>query len=347
MTEVIAACGYETRAAEVDEHSFTKSLTETLAVASKGSPFSVGELHSRVLRKLKCWTPSLLRGGDGSYIDEPDGRLACERQPRRTPIYSIVSESLPRRSIVLAPLPPVAVSSYHESDHSSSLDSVPGSSTPSQSDSSAESCCEKRKRLDQDDGPCAQILLAIRLENVQLNADEWVDWIRNLPEQGKAVHVEGKYESFSTLLLLRMPVAMWNLLPENPAYSFVGFVTSGNKAATQGSLPACGCSNICSTCEPMNEQHGSRPPSETGEEAGRTTPLFEERWASSIESHAKPEAAITEEISNSPQWKVMDKPRRTLGHKLLSKVAKKHTEYVYCWTWACVSFCLFRSGLRC
>lgn len=49
VTEVIAACGYETRAAEVDQHSFTKSLTEVLAVASKGPPFSVGELHSWVL----------------------------------------------------------------------------------------------------------------------------------------------------------------------------------------------------------------------------------------------------------------------------------------------------------
>jgi hypothetical protein len=29
-----------------------------------------------------------------------------------------------------------------------------------------------------------------------------------------------------------MPVAVWNLLPDDPAYSFVGFVTSENSIAT-------------------------------------------------------------------------------------------------------------------
>ena len=199
MTEVIAACGYETRAAKVDEHSFTKSLTETLAVASKGSPFSVGELHSRVLRKLKCWTPSLVREHDGSYIDEPDGRLVCEHQPRRTPIYSIVSESSPRRSIVLAPLPLTAPSL--EANTGLDCDSLafsPGGPAPPRSNCGAESICGKWQRPDQDDGPCPQLLLAIHMEKVELCIDEWVEWIRNLPPEGKAVRVEGKYDSFSS-----------------------------------------------------------------------------------------------------------------------------------------------------
>lgn len=49
-----------------------------------------------------------------------------------------------------------------------------------------------------------------------------------MPHEGKDVHIEGKYDSCSTLILARIPMAVWNLLPENPAYSFVGFVTSGN-----------------------------------------------------------------------------------------------------------------------
>jgi hypothetical protein len=35
-----------------------------------------------------------------------------------------------------------------------------------------------------------------------------------------------------------MPVAIWDLLPENPAYSFVGFVTSENAASTIYQIPA-------------------------------------------------------------------------------------------------------------
>jgi len=58
----------------------------------------------------------------------------------------------------------------------------------------------------------------------------WVEWVRNCPVDAKDIHIEGKWDSFSTLLLLRMPVAVWNLLPDNEAYSFVGFVTSPNTA---------------------------------------------------------------------------------------------------------------------
>jgi len=46
------SCGYEAIASEVGEHSFTNALIETLAAASKGVPFSVGELHCRILNRL-------------------------------------------------------------------------------------------------------------------------------------------------------------------------------------------------------------------------------------------------------------------------------------------------------
>jgi hypothetical protein len=51
-------------------------------------------------------------------------------------------------------------------------------------------------------------------------------------EEGVDIRIEGRYDSFSTLLL-RMPIAVWNLLPEHQAYSFVGFVTSENLAVYQ------------------------------------------------------------------------------------------------------------------
>ena len=58
VTEVIAACGYEAIAPEVGQHSFSNALAEVLAAASKAKPFSVAELHTRILNRLKCWTPS-------------------------------------------------------------------------------------------------------------------------------------------------------------------------------------------------------------------------------------------------------------------------------------------------
>jgi hypothetical protein len=229
VTEVIAACGYEELAAEVDEHSFTKALTHTLVVASKQSPFSVGELHSRIMSKLKCWSPQLARDANGNYLETRDGRLAYERQPRKTPIHTVLSETKPRRSIVLGSLP----SQDALNDSSNPIPSSGESATTTPSSSSCESPSKKRKLTSEESAKSPQVLISIRVESTSLNKEEWVNWIREMPSDGKDVHVEGRWDSFSTLVLLRMPVAVWNLLPDNQAYDFVGFVTSKNLATAQ------------------------------------------------------------------------------------------------------------------
>lgn len=252
--EIIAACGYETVAPEVDQHSFTKALTEILALSSKGEPFSVGILHSRVLGKLKCWAPSLQIDKKGKFVEDTEGRLLYERQPRRTPIYSIVCETEPRRSILL--------SSMSSRDSSLSSISSCGQNTPSPSSdpdsalsndpmTAANSNPRKGKRSLNENGLCPQILLAIRLEQDDLDIAQWTDWIRNVPAVGTEVRIEGIYESFSTLLLLRMPVSVWNLLPSNPAYTFIGFVTSENMSHQLGLPPSSSSipsENRCASC---------------------------------------------------------------------------------------------------
>ena len=45
VTEVIAACGFETQAPAVGPHSFTNSLIRELEEAFIGPPISVAELH--------------------------------------------------------------------------------------------------------------------------------------------------------------------------------------------------------------------------------------------------------------------------------------------------------------
>ena len=228
VVEVIAACGYETIAAEVDQHSFTKALTCVLAMASQGLPFSIGVLHSQVSSRLKCWTPELTTDEKGNFIKNGEGNLLLERQPRRTPIYSIICATRPHRSIILGPI-------STPSSSSSSLDiCMPDTSeTPSPppiSDDMAEKTSKKRKRsADEHGGKLPQVLLAVRLDDPKFDLQKWIEWIRNAPPEAKSIHIEGSYDSFSTLILLRMPVAVWNLVPENSAYSFVGFVTSGNK----------------------------------------------------------------------------------------------------------------------
>ena len=51
ITEVIAACSFETWAPGVGQHSFTRSLIDELKYLSKGVPFSPALLLNKVLSR--------------------------------------------------------------------------------------------------------------------------------------------------------------------------------------------------------------------------------------------------------------------------------------------------------
>ena len=70
-----------------------------------------------------------------------------------------------------------------------------------------------------------QVLITVALEEDRfLDKNNWLEWLASVPAVAKAATVEGIYKSNSTLLLLTIPVTTWNLLPENPAVKFLGFV---------------------------------------------------------------------------------------------------------------------------
>jgi hypothetical protein len=232
VTEAISACGYETSAPEVGEHSFSNALTEILAGTSKGPPFTIAELHSQVLNRLKCWAPCLVKNGDGKYKQDHAGRLQTEYQPRRTPIYTILCESEPRRSILLAPLrtsrPPAAASEAGCNSVSDMATSNPAALSEPHMDPQGNT--REVKQQIEKVVECPQILLTVRLDEDRLDLQSWKEFLRQLPAEGKDIKIEGAYRSFSTLLLLRLPITVWDLLPDHPAYSFVSFVSGENMA---------------------------------------------------------------------------------------------------------------------
>ena len=234
VTEAIAACGYETFAPEVGEHSFTNALIETLATASKGMPFSVGYLHNRILNRLKCWVPCIERDNKGKMREDVDGRLEYERQPRRTPIYSLLVESKPRRSILLAPLGKPRATRELSQAATLNVTEITKEHIVKLSGTSRRA---KKRKGSQSAGShiqtCSQVILSIQLEGDELDVPAWRECIRLFPAEAKDIKIEGVYSSFSTLLLVRMPVAIWSLLPENQAYSFVGYVTSENRVTVE------------------------------------------------------------------------------------------------------------------
>ncbi len=128
---------------------------------------------------------------------------------------------------------------------------------------------KKRKRPSDEGIEYPQVLLAIRLDKHELDLDAWKECLlRQIPTEAKDIKIEGIFSSFSTLLLLRLPVAVWDLLSGNLAYSFIGFVTSENKAIAASP----GCSSASTSVDAKTQSSGEVGLGQTNDHFS-TTPI--------------------------------------------------------------------------
>jgi hypothetical protein len=87
-----------------------------------------------------------------------------------------------------------------------------------------------------EDKPHVMISLALE-DDQQLDINAWETWLAGFPALAKYVKVQGIFKSHSTLLLLSLPVMVWDLLPDDPACSFVAFIRSNNLLHAQQTAP--------------------------------------------------------------------------------------------------------------
>ena len=224
VTELLAACGFETWAPGVGKHSFTRSLIDELKDWIEGPSLSIVKLHSEVLARIKYWKPRSSRTG------------YCEQ--RKTPIYICLANEGKQRSIQLHPIKP-RESPYPDpaipSSPISSLNSSGEDLMASAAESSQTSLSQEENGVDYK-GP--KVLISVALEEDQLlHTNEWLEWLESVPAFAKAAHVEGIYKTGSSLLLLILPVEMWDMLGENKAVQFLAFVNSRNLLTAQSSPP--------------------------------------------------------------------------------------------------------------
>lgn len=78
-----------------------------------------------------------------------------------------------------------------------------------------------------EDNPHVLISLALE-DDQQLDLDAWEQWLAAFPALAKHCKVQGLFKSHSTTLLVSLPVMIWDLLPDDPACSFVTFIRSNN-----------------------------------------------------------------------------------------------------------------------
>lgn len=210
ITEVIAACGFEASAPDIGEHSFTRSLIEEMCFMALNAPFSVALLHNKVLSRIKCWNPRYNAPND-------------LQEKRKTPVYILLTNEANQRSIELTPLLKKPIDEF-SSPFSKNL--------AEQADTTSSQTVEGL--WPDPDFKSPKVLISVALEDDQtLRTDEWVEWIGSIPALATYTKIEGIYKSDSILVILSIPVALWDLLPRSPAVSFIGFTRSQNFVHTK------------------------------------------------------------------------------------------------------------------
>ena len=208
---LLAACGFESIAAEVGPHSFTYALIQELSDAARQhKAISVPQLHSSLLNRLHLQRQDVLlqekEDGKVCIRTTPDGIPLFELPVWRTPIYIQLSRNVRPRAIMLAPLPRKSTS--NNDPGFISLDPQP----------------EMLETSAQPGKGAMHVLLRVSLAEDSFNMEEFKEWICDAPEPARQIKVITTLPSCSTLVLLQMPVELWDMLPPSPAISFVGFV---------------------------------------------------------------------------------------------------------------------------
>ncbi|KAK4169458.1 hypothetical protein QBC43DRAFT_251764 [Cladorrhinum sp. PSN259] len=211
ITETISASSWDAIAPDPGRYSFTNALIEVLE-EWRHKAFSAAMLHAEVLARLKHPRPILINGK--------------HFEARSTPVHFMMTSNYKAPSIEicrLVPPPPSESSSRRQL-----LDSAMpggrgwGQRYPSASDNMIPSTSEPNE-----DEPHVMISLALE-DDQRLDMEAWEEWLAGFPALAKYVKVQGIFKSHSTLLLLSLPVMVWDFLPDDPACAFVAFIRSNN-----------------------------------------------------------------------------------------------------------------------
>lgn len=233
MTELLAACAFNSIANGVGPYSFTHALSSQLRKLARMPSFAVGHLYNLIFTEIQN-----LRIEDA--------------QRKKAPIHLVLTQDrrLPR-SIRISAKPP----SPHL--NSSSVPSISGRTPmvrnawnnevyPAPPDAGSSQSSERSNSIFSpdmnDDGSSSssiselpeypRLLFSIRIsENIkpnELSPELFADWLGTLPLAAKSVRVEAGFASDSTLLMVSMPIALLGYLPDDPAVTMLGTTRSAN-----------------------------------------------------------------------------------------------------------------------
>ncbi|KAM0562583.1 hypothetical protein ACHAPJ_002273 [Fusarium lateritium] len=208
ITETISASSWDAIAPDPGRYSFTNALIEVLQ-EWRVRAFSAAMLHAEVLARLKHPRPITI---NGKYFEA-----------RSTPVHFMMTSN--------HKAPSIEMSRMSRGDNLPSPELLPMPAMAHETGRAADSAPVSRNDYmftePNEDTPHVMISLALE-DDQRLDVNAWEQWLGAFPAMAKYVKVQGVFKSHSTMLLVSMPVSIWDLLPEDHATSFVAFIRSNN-----------------------------------------------------------------------------------------------------------------------
>ena len=232
-TELLAACGFETVAPGPGPHSFTNALIKELReMSTLDSPFAVNMLHQRIIARLVHYSPQYTSEGPPMWTPGP-GQSPLEL--RATPVYIFLGRDFRQKSIPLRSFSNLP--SNGGGPLISSSGSIGNPKAAKTDESQTNDTISAIKRL-LGDCNAPKVLLAINLEGEHWGNFEhhFATWLQDMPAPADSINIEAVFHGLSNMILLSMPIAIWDLFPEHPSCSFVSFVQSSNLLPSPMSL---------------------------------------------------------------------------------------------------------------
>ncbi|KAL8356538.1 hypothetical protein RB601_001715 [Gaeumannomyces tritici] len=216
ITETISASSWDAIAPDPGRYSFTNALIEVLQ-QWKLRTYSAAMLHAEVLARLKHPRPITINGK--------------HFEARSTPVHFMMTSNHKAPSIELGRIIPDSRRPPSPPEEANTTMPLPMAPI-----GTGRGPGEVVNTEPTEDKPHVMISLALE-DNQQLDLDAWEQWLASFPALARHVKVQGVFKSHSTLLLLSLPVMIWDLLPEDPACSFVAFIRSNNLIKNTSSEP--------------------------------------------------------------------------------------------------------------
>ncbi|KAF5661671.1 hypothetical protein FHETE_8319 [Fusarium heterosporum] len=208
ITETISASSWDAIAPDPGRYSFTNALIEVLQ-EWRVRAFSAAMLHAEVLARLKHPRPITI---NGKYFEA-----------RSTPVHFMMTSN--------HKAPSIEMSRMSRGDNLPSPELLPMPAAAHETGRAPESTPVPRNdyMFTEPNEDIPHVMISLALEDDQrLDINAWEQWLGAFPAMAKYVKVQGVFKSHSTMLLISMPVSIWDLLPEDHATTFVAFIRSNN-----------------------------------------------------------------------------------------------------------------------